>query len=259
MLNKNRKQIEKNDYEFDYSPESNKKKEKSGILSFWCDLEFSQPLIKKLDIENIAQKNDLNKDECEIYFDINVLESKANVRIVHSDSNKTLEKIELYKDEYEELIEYAEKYIQHEWADFNSIERPITLIEFYITKVLYDEHFEYDPNVECEDCFILAEGINKIRNFYEKNSTRNEIMDVHKIMDIDEIIDIHEIMDVYIDRLKKGTILDKQKFRELDDISLVRSFEMLMFQIEGEKYREEHQGRNNFQEITTEEDSEEVL
>ena len=248
MLNKNRKQIEKNDYEFDYSPESNPVKEKSGILSFWCDLEFSQPLIKKLDIENIAQKNDLNKDECEIYFDINVLESKANVRIVHSDSNKTLEKIELYKDEYEELIEYAEKYIQHEWADFNSIERPITLIEFYITKVLYDENFEYDPNVECEDCFILAEGI-----------TRNEIMDVHKIMDIDEIIDIHEIMDVYIDRLKKGTILDKQKFRELDDISLVRSFEMLMFQIEGEKYREEHQGRNNFQEITTEEDSEEVL
>lgn len=110
MLNKDRKQIEKNDYEFDYSPESNPLKEKSGILSFWCDLEFSQPLIKKLDIENIAQKNNLNKDEYEIYFDINVLESKANIRIVHSDSNKTLEKIELYKDEYEELREYAEKY-----------------------------------------------------------------------------------------------------------------------------------------------------
>lgn len=65
--------------------------------------------------------------------------------------------------------------------------------------------------------------------------------------------------DVYIDRLKKGTILDKQKFRELDDINLVRSFEMLMFQIEGEKYREEHQGRNNFQDITTEETEEEDI
>lgn len=247
MLNKDRKRIEKEDYVFDYSPESNPVKEKSRILSFWCDLEFSEPLVKKLDIESIAKKNNLNKEDCEIYFDINVLEQKASIRIAHLDSNKTLEKVELYQDEYEDLREYAEGYIQHEWVDFNPIERPITLIEFYITKVLYDENFEYDPNIECEDCFILAEGINKIRNFYENNNTRSEIMD------------IHEIMDIYIDRLKKGTIFDREKFRELDDINLVRSFEGLMFQIEGEKYREKHQGRNNFPDITEEKEEEDTL
>lgn len=244
---KDREEIVKEDYMFDNSPESNPIKEKSGILSFWCDLEYSKPLIEKLNIKDILKNNNLKENEYEIYFDINVLKPGVNIRIESLASYKTVAEIELSKEEYKGIRDYAEGYIQWEWADFNPIERPLTLIEFYATKVLYDENFECDPNVDCEECFILAEGINKIKDFYNNESTQNEK------------IDIHEIMDVYIDRLKKGIILDKDRFRELDDINLIRSFEALQFQIEGEKYREEHQGRNNFLNNIPEEDSEEEL
>ena len=210
-----------NDFSFDDYPISNPINDNSGVLSFYCDLELSEPLIRKLNLEKIVN-NDLYS--CEINFDLNVLERKGNIRINTSIGNKNfLETKELSYIEYCEVEKYAEGYISNEWRDFNPFSKELNLIEFYITKVLYDEKFEMDANIDCEGCFILADGINKIYEYYDSISQR---------------IELHEIIDIFTEEIKTGSKLNKEEFMKLSKEELIRQFEILDL-IHGEKIQSE--------------------
>lgn len=213
--------INAQDFAFDDHPISNPVNDNSGVLSFYCDLEFSEPLIRKLKIEELVNNNSNN---CEIYFDLNVLERKGNIRINTTIENKNhVETKELSNIEYNEIEKCAEGYIFNEWRDFNPFSRELNLVEFYITKVLYDEKFEYDANIDCEACFILADGINKIYEYYDSISQR---------------INLHEIIDIFTEELKTGTKLNREAFMNLSKEELIRQFEILDL-IHGEKIQNE--------------------
>lgn len=210
-----------NDFAFDDHPISNPINDNSGVLSFYCDIEFSEPLIRKLKLEEIVNNDTYN---CEIYFDLNVLERTGCIRINTTIGNKNQVDIKKLSDiEYSEVQKHAEGYIFNEWRDFNPFTRELNLIEFYITKVLYDEKFEYDANIDCEDCFILADGINKIYEYYDSISQR---------------IELHEIIDIFTEEIKTGTKLNKEAFMKLSKEELIRQFEILDL-IHGEKIQNE--------------------
>ena len=152
-------------------------------------------------------------DKYEISVDLNVLESNGNIRICIKQADKlNIETFQLTEKEYSKIAQYAKNYISHEWRDFNPFNRKLSLTEFYIVKVLYEEHFENDPRISCEDCFVLAEGINKINEYY-KSSKEN--------------INIHEIINDFVAELKSGVTLNKEEFLKLSESELIRQFEVL--------------------------------
>lgn len=209
-MDKPREEISFHDFEFDTPPVSNPIQENSGVLRFYCDLELSEPLIEKL---HIKDKLGTNSDKYEISVDLNVLQSNGNIRICIKQVDKlNIETFQLTEKEYSEIAKYAQNYISHEWRDFNPFNRKLSLTEFYIVKVLYEEHFENDPRISCEDCFVLAEGINKINEYY-KSSKDN--------------IKIHEIINDFVAELKSGVTLNKEEFLKLSESELIRQFEIL--------------------------------
>lgn len=209
-MDKPREEISFHDFAFDTPPVSNPIQENSGVLRFYCDLELSEPLIKKL---HIKDKLGTNSDKYEISVDLNVLESNGNIRICIEQADKlNIETFQLTEKEYSEIAKYAKNYISHEWRDFNPFNRKLSLTEFYIVKVLYEEHFENNPRISCEDCFVLAEGINKINEYY-KSSKEN--------------INLHEIIHDFVADLNSGVTLNKEEFLKLSQSELIRQFEIL--------------------------------